>query len=286
MGEFWSQAGSQATQGAIGAAMGLVVGGLQDKRQLKQQGRLNEQSMEMNAKMLEMQKQKELEMWEKTGPQGQMKQLEKAGLNAGLMYGMGGAGGQSMGGSGAGGTGAHAPGGSGMEIMQGMQMAMQLKLLDAQKKNIDADTAGKLAEAKLKGSQEEGVGQENAIRAALMNSTPEGTGLDGEGEASPASRSLAFQKEAQGYRKDKADTTFKLDENERQKLMNSKVMEEIGQRISLMAAQGKKEAEIYRNLQKEGKLLDAEIEWNALDIEGGNVGKFLSNVIRMALKPR
>ena len=50
-------------------------------------------------KALEQQNAAAMDIWEKTNYKAQMGQLEKAGLNPGLIYGMGGGGGGTVGGS-------------------------------------------------------------------------------------------------------------------------------------------------------------------------------------------
>ena len=106
----------------------LIFGEFQQKQALRGQ-----------QKALAQQNAAAMDIWEKTNYKAQMGQLEKAGLNPGLIYGMGGAGGTLGGASGS--------VNSGTNQIQGMgiQGAMQLALMKAQKENIEADTANKLA---------------------------------------------------------------------------------------------------------------------------------------------
>ena len=106
----------------------LIFGEFQQKQALRGQ-----------QKALAQQNAAAMDIWEKTNYKPQMEQLEKAGLNPGLIYGMGGAGGTLGGASGS--------VNSGTNQIQGMgiQGAMQLALMKAQKENIEADTANKLA---------------------------------------------------------------------------------------------------------------------------------------------
>lgn len=134
---------------AIGQAaeFGLqqATAGLNNARQYKQQKKLSELQMKQQKQMTEWNMQKQLEMWEKTGYVGQRDQLERAGLNPGLLYGMSGGGGQTSNvetGNVTGGTAVSAPA-QAMGLNGGMQMA----LLDAQRKNIEADTKLKEADA-------------------------------------------------------------------------------------------------------------------------------------------
>jgi len=120
-----------------------------------------------------------MEMWEATNYRPQIEQLKKAGLNPGLIYGMGGAGGAIANPTPGQVTGANAAPNtpaSGMGMAMG---TMQLQLLDAQKKNIEADTANKQAEnpnipktgeniaadTALKGSQKENLDTQQGILA-------------------------------------------------------------------------------------------------------------------------
>ena len=86
--------------------------------------------------------------------QSRYAQLKAAGLNPALMYGSAGVGGSTQGGAGmAGGAGAGSgsiggtPSAPDTGVTAGIGMGLQLGLLDAQKKNIEADTDKKRAEA-------------------------------------------------------------------------------------------------------------------------------------------
>ena len=102
------QAGGVANQ-VIGQALGMAFGAYNDARQRKQQRNLQEIQLQGNEKALEQQRVKEMKKWEDTNYSAQVEQLKKAGLNAGLIYGMSGGGGTTTGGAGAGVTGASAP---------------------------------------------------------------------------------------------------------------------------------------------------------------------------------
>lgn len=151
---FGAALGMQAASGATGGIMGLALQGLNDKRQLKQQKKLQALEIAGQQQMTDYNTQKQLEMWEKTGYSAQMKQLREAGLNPGLIYGMGGAGGQTANIEPGKVSGAEAPkgGGEAQGLMgMGMQMGLQLQLLKAQKENIEADTNLKNTDAQKKG---------------------------------------------------------------------------------------------------------------------------------------
>lgn len=141
--------GMQAAGNAVDAGMGLILGGINDRRQLRQQQKLQEMQMQGSKEMMDYQMQKQYDMWLRTNYNAQKQQLKEAGLNPGLMYGMSGGGGTTTGNASAGVSGATAPSG-GREVQDMMGMGLQrtstVALIDAQRKNIEADT-------KLKESQ-------------------------------------------------------------------------------------------------------------------------------------
>ncbi|AXH77767.1 MAG: DNA pilot protein [Microviridae sp.] len=132
----------QTAGGVIGAGMGLLLGKYNDNRQIKQQQKLTDMQVKAQQGMIDYGKAADLKMWKDTNYKPQVEELEKAGLNPGLIYGMGGAGGATTGGSGGGVSGGSAAAHSN-EVMQMGQMGMQLQLMKAQKENIEADTQNK-----------------------------------------------------------------------------------------------------------------------------------------------
>lgn len=260
------------------SGINYTTGLLNDKRQQDQTRALNSIEEDKMKRMTEYNMMKQMEMWEKTGYVPTVDQMKRAGLNPALMYKGTGAGGSTQAAisstSNASGT-QNAP----MGAPNVAEMA-QLALLNAQKENIEADTENKKASAQNLGADTEGKGIENAFKSYMMSTSPDGK------ENVTIGESTRGQQEGANLKRTEAETKFKLDENEREALMNSKIMEKIGAEITKMAKEGKNLDEIYKNLGKQGLLLDAEIEWNKLDISGGNIGKFLTNIIKMALKPR
>lgn len=160
MPTFGAELGMQAASGAIGTGMGLLLERHQDKRQLKQQGKLQALEITGQKEMSDYNYAKQLQMWEDTNFSAQMEQLKKAGLNPGLLYGMGGAGGATTGQPSGNVTGGKAAEQS--QIQQSLEMGMQLQLLKAQKENIEADTANKKADLPVKGAQVGKIGAETA----------------------------------------------------------------------------------------------------------------------------
>ena len=118
---------------------GMALGQFNDARQLRQQKKLSEQQGLISNKYA-------MDLWEKTNYSAQRKQLEKAGLNVGLMYKGAGEGGRT----GAPVAGGNAPTGGG-EVGMALQTGIQKELLQAQKENIEADTKLKETEANKKG---------------------------------------------------------------------------------------------------------------------------------------
>lgn len=147
----------QLAQGAatqtVNAGMGLILGGINDRRQLRQQQKLQDMQIAGNKIMIDYQKAADLQMWKDTSYGAQKEQMEKAGVNPALLYGMSGGGGQTVGGSGSV-SGASAPVG-GNEAQAMMGMGIQYQLLKAQKENIEADTANKQADTTNKGKDTE-----------------------------------------------------------------------------------------------------------------------------------
>ena len=136
--------------GLIGPALGLALEKHNDKRQINQQQKLQDMQQQGQMEMGNFNYQKQLDMWKATSYPGQIEQMKKAGINPGLVYGMGGGGGATTGQASGGVSGASAQGQSG-ELLAGTGMAMQMRaqneLLKAQKENIEADTVNKKAGA-------------------------------------------------------------------------------------------------------------------------------------------
>ncbi|AXH77150.1 MAG: DNA pilot protein [Microviridae sp.] len=128
----------------IGPILGQLMAGVNDQRQMQMQGRLMQQQIMGQKELTDYNQKVALDTWDKTNYAAQVKQLEKAGLNVGLMYKQGGPGGSLQVTPGSV-TGGQAPHGGG-EQQAGAQMAMNLKLMEAQLANINADTMNKISE--------------------------------------------------------------------------------------------------------------------------------------------
>ena len=124
---------------ATDAILGLALQGQQDRRQLRQQEKLQQLEMAGQRQMTDYNMMKQMEMWRNTNYTAQMEQLRKAGLNPGLIYGMGGGGGQTTNIEAGKVTGANAPTG-GNEIASMIGMGLTRELQKAQIENIKAQT--------------------------------------------------------------------------------------------------------------------------------------------------
>ena len=98
--------GMNAAGAAFDNTIGLIAGGLQANRQMKNQRKLMAEQLAFDKLKMEEQRKMQMQMWEDTNFAAQVEQLKKAGLSIGLMYGKGGAGGTT---TGAGATGVSAP---------------------------------------------------------------------------------------------------------------------------------------------------------------------------------
>ena len=140
-----TQLGQQVGSQAVSGILGMIMGGINDRRQIKQQQKLTDMQLAADKSMTDYSHARQLDMWRATSYPAQLEMLKKAGLNAGLIYGMGGAGGQTTGAGSAHVAAPAAPSGGG-EIMGMMQLRAQeaqIKLLEAQARNLDADTSNK-----------------------------------------------------------------------------------------------------------------------------------------------
>lgn len=146
------QLGTQASTGALGQVMGMLFQGANNKNQQNQNEALLQQQVQAQKQLGDYNYTNQLKMWNATNTEAQMQHIKDAGLNPALMYGGGGAGGQTVAGGQAGSvngsTAAPAPN-AGMALMNTQQMQQtqsQIELTEAQKANIEADTANKQAE--------------------------------------------------------------------------------------------------------------------------------------------
>lgn len=126
----------------VNAGLGMLLQGHNDRRQVKQAGRLGEQQLGLDKQKMDYGQKLQKEMWDATNYGAQVNHLKGAGLNSGLAYGMSGGGGVTAGSGGGSGSvgGAQAPSGGGE--MMGMQLlGAQRALIEAQTEKTKAETA-------------------------------------------------------------------------------------------------------------------------------------------------
>lgn len=159
---------------AFGTGMGLLLQKHNNKVQLEQQGKLNEMAMRDNKSMAIFNKEQQLDLWNKTSYPAQLEQMKKAGINPALMYGGAGSGGTTQAAQAQGVSTGQAEGSHNNEVQQGqamgMQLAAQVALMAAQKENIEADTANKLAQQHKTAT----VDTENTAQDTLNKKAQEG----------------------------------------------------------------------------------------------------------------
>ncbi len=124
-------AGQTVGIGMLQGASNMFGAGKQHKRNKEMMGISHQNQQQLNRQGHQLQ----MDMWNKTNYGAQVAQMEKAGLNPALMYGMGGGGGTTAGSQG----GGNASSGGNAVQMHPMDMA-NLALLKAQTDNINTDT--------------------------------------------------------------------------------------------------------------------------------------------------
>lgn len=178
---FGMEIAKNAAGGAVGQVMNLAFGGLQDKRQLKQNKKLMEQQMAGQKEMSEFERQQALKTWRDTNYGPQIEEMKKAGMSISGMYDMGGGAGGTTSGGGGGSVSTATAGDPNAGTGMGIQMAQQLALMSAQKENIEADTKKKEVEAnklagvdtELAGAQKGGIEQQIEQSKAQVNKIAE-----------------------------------------------------------------------------------------------------------------
>lgn len=127
-------------QAGADLGLGMITRGINNRDQLQQQGKLNEQQFSIDGRALARQKAAELQQWKDTSYGAQLEEIKKNNLSPGMMYGAAGGGAGQLGGS-AGSVNAPKAATPGNEVL-GMTIA-QRKLIEAQTENVKADTVKK-----------------------------------------------------------------------------------------------------------------------------------------------
>lgn len=137
--------GGAALIGGASQLLGIGLNQQGNQQQMAQQQALMQQQFQ-NQQALNLQGQQiQQQNWDYTNYENQVKHMENAGLNVGLMYGMGGGGGQSMGaGSSGGASGGNAPQNNMPQILGIAQdaalKAAQTELVKAQADKLKSET--------------------------------------------------------------------------------------------------------------------------------------------------
>lgn len=136
--------GMQTASNVANGVLGLALGGINDRRQLKQQEKLQNLQIAGSKQLTDYNFQKQMEMWKNTNYPAQMAMLKQAGLNPALIYDNGG-GGASTNVATGNVSGADAPRG-GQEAIQMMGLALQRQMQAAQIELTKAQTEKTKAE--------------------------------------------------------------------------------------------------------------------------------------------
>lgn len=139
-----------AANDVIGGGLGLLLGGINDQRQLNQNQALLNQQVQAGEQLSSYNFGQQYQLWQETNYPAQVKQLEMAGLNPGLLYGKGGGGGATTGsptGAPSGSSAQQNPG----EVQQMMGLQLQNSMLQAQIENIKSQTNKNNVEANKEG---------------------------------------------------------------------------------------------------------------------------------------
>ena len=151
-GNAWLGFGQQLLQTGIGTGLGLLLEGHEDRRQLRQQEKLQAMQIQGQKEMTDYNTaanyKSQMDFWKNTNYPAQVDMLKEAGLNPALLYGSGGGGGTTTGSGAVTGSvsAGDAPKGTGTAVMMGLQLA-NLGLIKAQTENLNADAELKRAEA-------------------------------------------------------------------------------------------------------------------------------------------
>lgn len=155
--EAWAAIG-QAADSIVGAGMGMITAGWDDRRTVSVNKKLQRHQRDIQKELGEFNQGLALDMWDKTGYGAQRKQMEAAGLNPGLMYGGAGSGGTTQGGAaGSSVSSGYQPASEG-PAMKGAAMGMEMGMATASIDLMRANAAKARAEAKkLEGPDTENV---------------------------------------------------------------------------------------------------------------------------------
>lgn len=159
----WEELGMQTASNVANGVLGLALGGINDRRQLKQQGKLQQLQIKGSKELTDYNFQKQMEMWKNTNYPAQMAMLKQAGLNPALIYDHGG--GQASTSISTGNvSGSNAPVGGG-EAQAMMAMGLQRQMMQAQVELTKAQTQKTVAET---GAVEPGIAKTKAETSSII----------------------------------------------------------------------------------------------------------------------
>lgn len=171
-----------AGAGVLGAAQGIFRNrDKEDARQLEQQKKLTQVQVGANKELAQNAHELQLDMWNKTNYEAQVEHLKNAGLNPGLMYGMGGGGGVTAGagnmGSASGGSAADSASQANAETAKA-GMAMQLGMMKAQMDVLKSQADKNKAEAAKIAGVDTREGTARATEVEFRNELNRAIGID------------------------------------------------------------------------------------------------------------
>lgn len=211
----------------------------------------SDRQLNANKEMADYNVKAQYDLWQKTGYSAQRKQMEDAGLNPALMYGMGGGGGQTVG----------SPGGSGVSQGQTSQpnltgQATQLGLLDAQTKNIEAQTKAAEAQANKTNAEAENIGYTNkSITPEVIDAMSENIIANAAGERAKA-RSIELANNFETWMQNKDEITGESQKERQVRTEINKTISQIQEIDTLIGQSG-----VYQELLKaSGKNYEADTE--------------------------
>lgn len=168
----WGAAASEGA-GLLGGIIGMIGQNRREKRAMRNQEKMMGIQMQNQMQLNQQGKDLALQQWKDTNYSAQRAEMEKAGLNPGLLYGMSGGGGATASaGSGGSAQGGNAPGPQQMPM--DMAAMMQLSMIGAQKALTEAQTEKTKAETANIGVGTTGKGLEN-VGKDIQNKYDQGT---------------------------------------------------------------------------------------------------------------
>lgn len=238
-----------------GAILGIGLGDYNDNRQVRQQERLQKLQIEGQKEMMDYSSQKQLQMWHDTNYWAQVAELEKAGLNPGLLYGMSGGGGVTTGSPQGNVSGGSAQQNAG-EVQQMMGIGLQLKMQEAQIKVMETQAEKNKAEATATSGVQTDVGKQNIE----------------ESKARIANLSQGLDNQRQEYEIKRLEITMKNIENfEKQASQQD--------RLKYITYEAKTAAEQYKSAAAEANIDQKTVSDKIKIIHQEAVGAVLKNVL-------